>query len=281
MKRVSNELDRMRLLEELGVPAVAALQSDAIVVVEGTTDRERLTAMLPLEFGRVFTLVARSGDAVETVVRMLNETAVGIPHVGVRDRDFMSDTEVAELKAALPNLFIWSGRSIENEILKPNLISATLNRTFGHSTTESEVTDRLRTLAAPEREDVVAQYVHFALRRQHRYTKKEGTPIERRRHYLEEQVRVATAQLETFDDVVSTTRQSIEARWDAEFLSLADGKRLLSEFTETSGFKSRTDFLAALTHTMHTKEDLFPEGLSRLRAMLAAAFVNATSGGGT
>ena len=75
--RASDETDRMRLLEDLGVHPIEALQSDALLVLEGATDVQRLSALLPLELGRTVTFIA--GNGVETVVRMLNDGEIPYP----------------------------------------------------------------------------------------------------------------------------------------------------------------------------------------------------------
>ena len=100
--RASDEEDRLRLLEDLGVHPVEALQSDALIVVEGATDAQRLSGFLPLEFGRTVTLVAGSAVTVEAFVKMLNDGDLPIPHLGIRDRDDLSADEVDELEAESP-----------------------------------------------------------------------------------------------------------------------------------------------------------------------------------
>ena len=267
--RASDEADRMRLLEDLGVHPIEALQSDALVVVEGPTDEQRLNALLPLELGRTVTFVAGNGAAVETVVKMLNEGDILVPHLGIRDRDCMSDEEAAALENEIPNLSIWPSRSIENEILSPPLISRTLERA-GRPMSEAAVFQRLRELADRQRDTVQADLVDARLRRAHSYTKEGNTPLERQKHHLEEVQRVAGEKIAEFDAITAEVGQELEERWSADFLKLADGKRLLAEFVEFTGFRSARDFLAALTQASHDHPDLLPAGFVQLREKLRA-----------
>jgi hypothetical protein len=259
----------MRVLEDLGVHPIEAFQSDAFVIVEGTTDEPRLSSLLPLEFGRVFTFVAGTGRDVEGVVKMLNIDALPIPHLGIRDRDYLTTEQAEALEAATPNLCIWSRRSVENEILYPPLIAKTLER-IGRHHSEEEIVTRLRQLADEQREAVTSELVEASLRSRHAYTRAGDTVLERQKHHLEEVRRVAQAKLEEMDDVVTQVKDELDQRWADEFLSLADGKRLLSEFVEFTGFRNIRDLLSALGQTVHDHPDLLPPAFVRLRERMKA-----------
>jgi predicted ATPase len=267
LRRASDEGDRLRVIEDLGVHPIEAFQSDAFVVVEGTTDEQRLSTLLPLEFGRVFTFVAGSATEVESVVKMLNYDPLPIPHVGIRDRDYLTDGQAQALEADIPNLFIWSSRSIENEILYPPLIVKTFER-IGRAATEDEVIAELRRLADAQRELVQAALVEERLRERHAYTRAGATALEKQRHYLQEVGRVADEKLADLEAVATEVDQDLGASWDEAFLRLADGKRMLSEFVEFTGFRSLRDFLSAMTQTVHDHPELLPPAFGRLRDRL-------------
>jgi hypothetical protein len=246
-----------------------AFQSDAFVVVERTTDEPRLSALLPLELGRVFAFVAGTGRDVEQVVRMLNSEPLPVPHIGIRDRDYMSDDQAAQLESDIPNLFVWSKRSIENEILFPALIARTLAR-IGRTVSPDEVIERLRQLANDQRETVRSEFVEARLRQAHSYTKAGETALERQRHHLEDIRRIAEQKLGELDDVAAQVDAELAQRWDADFLRLVDGKRLLAEFVEFTGFRSLRDLLAALTATVQEHPELLPPNFVHLRERLRA-----------
>jgi hypothetical protein len=224
LRRASDEGDRMQVLEDLGVHPIEAFQSDALVVVEGTTDAPRLSALLPLEFGRVFTFVAGSASDVESVTKMLNDEASPFPHIGVRDRDLLTDAQVAALETAIPNLFVWSRRSVENELLFPPLITRTLER-IGRRTSEADVLTHLRDLADQQHDVVHSELVAARLRERHAFTRSGDTPLERQRHYLEEVRRVADEKLAQLETVAAEVDEDLEERWATDFMVLADGKR--------------------------------------------------------
>jgi hypothetical protein len=257
----------MRLLEDLGVHPIEALQSDALIVVEGHTDVQRLNALLPLDLGRTETFVAGSGAGVETVVRTLNDGEIPIPHLGIRDRDYLDDAAAAALEEAIPNLFVWRSRSIENEILFPPLIAKTLERA-GRATTEDEARRLLHDTAERQRDAVLAELVEARLRRAYEYTKAGSDPLGRMKHHLEEVQRVATEKLAEFDKVSEEVRRELDERWDADYLALVDGKRLLSELVEFTPFGSVRDLLAALTQTAYEHAELLPPGFAELRDRL-------------
>ena len=267
LARASAETDRLRVLEDLGVHPIEAFQSDAFVVVEGPTDEQRLSALLPLEFGRVFTFVAGSGADVERIVGLLNSDAIPIPHLGIRDRDTMSEDEAAALEIATPNLFVWSRRSIENVIVSPPLIAKTLER-IGTILSEEQIVARLREIADRQREAVQSELVEARLREAHSYSRAGTAPLERLRHHLQEVRRVAEERLAQLDGVAGEVARELDARWETEFMDITDGKRILSEFLQFTGFRTVRDFLAAVTQTAHDHPDLLPPDFARLRERL-------------
>ena len=68
--------------------------------------------------------------------------------------------------------------------------------------------------------------------------------------------------------VAEQVDRDLDQRWNAEFLTLADGKRLLGEFVAFTGFRSLRDLLAALTQTAHDHAEVLPPGFVSLRDRL-------------
>src|SRR5206468_2423671 len=114
---------------------------------------------------------------VEAFVRMLNDGDLPIPHLGIRDRDYLSADEVDELEDRIPNLVVWRRRSIENEVLHPPLIASTLQNA-GRAATEEGVRAQLLEISNRQRDDVHAHLVEAQLQRMHEYTKEGATPLE-------------------------------------------------------------------------------------------------------
>jgi hypothetical protein len=218
-------------------------------------------------------LVAGTAATVEAFVKMLNKGNIPIPHLGIRDRDYLSADEVDALEDQIPNLFVWRRRSIENEMLHPPLIAMTLERPFhGRSITEEEVRAQLLEIANRQREHVDAELVEANLQRMHEYTKKGSTPLERSKHHLSEVHRVASEKLAVIDEVAETVREELDARWDKDFLELVDGKRLLNEYVEKTPFSSVHDLIAALIQTAHDDPELLPPGFVAVRERMHALF---------
>ena len=262
--RASDETDRLRLLDDLGVHPIEAFQSDALLVLEGTTDPLQIGAFLPLELGRSATVIGGDATGVETVVKSMNAADLPIPHIGIRDRDYLTDAEATALEKKIPNLFVWSLRSVENEILSPPLISKTLQRA-GAPMTAASVNKKLRDLAKAQREIIQAELTDARLHSQHAYTKGGKTALEQRKHYLQEVQRVAGEKLGEFDKAAAEVAADLQQRWMKDFLKLVDGKRLFSEFVALTPFSSSSDLRAALAQTAHDHPELLPPGLQRLR----------------
>ena len=113
LSKASDEEARLQLLDDLGVHPIEVLQSDLIVVVEGPTDVQRLSAVMPLELGRAVLYKAGNASSLEATCRAFASERSPLPYVCVRDRDLLADEQAENLKATLPGLFIWSNRCLE------------------------------------------------------------------------------------------------------------------------------------------------------------------------
>lgn len=113
---------KLELVSALGITPADVAQSDVILVVEGDTDAQWLRAAFPIELGRAHVLVAGSANQVVDAHNTLAKIPSGIPWLCVRDRDLLTDEEVAELNARYPKMHIWARRAIESLLLDENLI---------------------------------------------------------------------------------------------------------------------------------------------------------------
>lgn len=270
IERASDEEARLRLLDELGVHPIEVLQTDALIIVEGNSDANRISALFPLESGRATVHVAGSAAAVEATCRTLAEQSP-LPFLGVRDRDLLSDEEVARLERNLPNLFVWPSRSFENELLHTPLLVRTLRRA-GRDVSESEVRERVRVIADGHRAEVLAALVDAELRRRHAYERRGGDPLDRLRHQLIEVQRVAQEKAYELDSVAAAINAHLEERWSRDHPRLLDGKRALAEFKKETPFHSDTDLVNALLLTAREEPEVAPLSVKGLRIRLLGLY---------
>ena len=87
LKRAHDEEARLQLLDELGVHPIEVLQSDLLVIVEGTTDIAVLEALLPVELGRATIRAAGSAHQVEEACKALGAHD-GFPFIGIATATF-------------------------------------------------------------------------------------------------------------------------------------------------------------------------------------------------
>jgi predicted ATPase len=266
IRRASAEEDRVLLLDDLGIHPVEVLQSQFVVVVEGSVDEGRLLGLLPVELAPAVVTVAGDAAAVEQVARNLSTTQE-ISYISIRDRDLLSDDEVAAKLASTPGLFIWPLRELESELLHPPLLAKALERA-GQPLEVGEVTQRLREIADRQYDDIIAQLVEATLKARFGIEQRGTTRLERVRAFLEDQADIANQKQEAFDGVLAEVRTSLEARWETDFLQLMDGKRGLGEFTAGTPFQNTASLINAITLTLRDEPGLTPPGIAALRGRL-------------
>jgi hypothetical protein len=274
LHRAGGEEDRASVLDDLGIHPIEILQSQFLVVVEGESDKQRLSSLLPVELSPSVTTVAGDASSVERVAQTLSSTG-DISFLAIRDRDLMSDEKVATAEASSPNLFIWPNRMLENELLHPPLLAETLVRA-GVGTTVGEVTDTLGRIAELQRDDVVAALVEAELvERFEVNVKATDSRLERVTRYIEEQRRIADEKLATFDAVVSAVENDIAQRWAQDFMKLADGKRMLREFSSRGPFRHSAGLVNAIITTHRDRPDLASPGLALLKSKVTTLALSA------
>jgi ABC-type branched-subunit amino acid transport system ATPase component len=206
LSRLDDERDRLALLDDLGIHPIELLQSRFLVIVEGTTDAQRIAAILPLELSSAVVSIAGNAQAVESACRSL-ESAEGVPFIAVRDRDLMDDEARESLLGAHPGLYVWPKRSLENVLLHPPLIAETLRRA-GAASSEAEVVTTLRGLADSHKPHVAKELLEIELARRHGYSPHGDDPVSKLRSFYEESRRVVDEKLREFDEV----RSAVELR---------------------------------------------------------------------
>jgi hypothetical protein len=241
-----------------------------VVIAEGVDDVRRLARLLADLGGSAVILDGHGARGVQQTCRAL-ASGFDQPHLGVCDRDVMSDEEVENLRRRVPGLFVLPSRCLENELLHPPLLSRALDMT-GHQVSEAEVRTVLREIADGQYEEVHARIVDHVVRQLHRESlgRQEGeTPIGRVRRRLEASRESAQNRALAVERVALRVESELRRRWDAEHLALMDGKvafalvahRLAPGLRGGRGLES-----AVLRHAIDTP----PPGIAALRSEIAA-----------
>lgn len=265
LTKASDEEDRGRLMSDLGVHPIDVLQSDSLVVVEGEMDARRLQAALYLTLSRAAIYIAGNAAGVEATARTLSASNRAIPWLAVRDRDLLPDEEVARLVSAIPELHVWPTRMLENELLYPSLVSRTLVRA-GVDRDEDQVRERLKQLADLQTDEILADLVELRLLAEYPYPTIRGeNPLETKRRFLEARIESTARKLDKFDQVEAEVSRDLDARWERDWFKLMHGKRVLGQYVRATPFRSQSDFVSALTHTLREEPDCMPPGLSAFR----------------
>lgn len=278
LTKASDEELRGRLLTDLGVHPIDVLQNDSLIVVEGSMDAARLPSVLPGILSRSIIYTAGNAQGVEATARTLQSSRSVIPWIAIRDRDLLSDEEVASRKSALKNLFVWPNRTLENELLDPSLVARTLERA-GRSTESITVRDWLREIAELQKMEILASLIEDELRRRHPYPSLErSTPVEDKMKFLRIQEETIKAKLEVFTEVAQEVESNLNSRWDDDWFKLMDGKRALAQLLPRTPFQKIPDFVSALTRTLRDEADGWPKGLAEFREQ-AISMLSMTAGG--
>jgi hypothetical protein len=264
--RASDERDRLEVLEDLGIHPIELLQNEFIVAVEGTTDQQRLSALLPLELAAAVVTIGGNAEGVESVARNLASTGT-IPFLAVRDRDLLDDEQKARRENETPGLFIWPGRALENELLYPDLVVQALGRA-GQEESVSSIRERLEELAQRQRSEIVADLAEQALDDRFQLNPSGGDRLSRLRSYIAEQGRASREKEQAFDSVREEVESRLDREWPDRWPQLMDGKRALGELVQFTPFQSSSGLVGVLLATGRDHPELLSPGMQRLRAAL-------------
>jgi predicted ATPase len=267
----ADEAERLRLHQELGLDASDLLNNDLLVVVEGSTDWQRLRRFFPTELSRSASYIAGGKDGVLRAVEVLEGSPQALPWVAVMDRDLAEDQQVATWTQDHPNLLVWSRRMLENVLLEPELL-ATVMTTGGRPCTAEEMRIKLHQLATAQREGLLRLFVTSALDAEVRPASRQmpTEPVDRIRAQLQRDQEVAEQKQQRLTQVAAQQAEALTARWEDRWPSLVHGKNVLSELARSPlspyrDLPSLVDAVAA--HCQRLPADL-PEDLQRLRTML-------------
>jgi hypothetical protein len=220
--------------------------------------------MMPLELGRAVISQAGGATALEATCRALDTTAAALPHICVRDRDLLTDTDVAQLESDLPGLFVWPNRCLENELLDSQLLQRTLYAA-GITTTVENITADLRRIADEQTEEVLAALVRQELMQAHGYEVPGSlSATDRLRAYIEQVHAASAAQLEEFDQTVERISAGFPDQWERDWYKLMDGKRVIRQYAGLTPFRNLQYLFGAICATVARERDILPPGVALL-----------------
>ncbi|REK78319.1 hypothetical protein DVG80_00885 [Rhodococcus erythropolis] len=269
--RMTDHPGKVELVASLGITPADLFQSDMLLVVEGDTDAQWLRALFPVELGRAHVMVAGSSSQVLDAHHTLTEVPAGLPWLCIRDRDLMTDEEVAEQLRRYPKLHVWPRRAIESLFLDPVLIG-TVCRSLGQEISDQQVEQWLVEAARPLTDNVLEGLVDAELR--HRVPPpnlpKSGGRFERLQAQLDAYAEVNRKRSELVNEVVQELRGTLDARWSDDWPLLVDPKPVLAVLTQRiSILKSPAALMSALVARARDDQSVRPRGLEELRERLA------------
>ncbi|MEN2742342.1 AAA family ATPase [Microbacterium sp. X-17] len=275
--RLSDAPSKTQLLETLGLSHADLLQADAILVVEGVTDARWLPLLFPIEVGRTHVVVAGSARQVLQTYEALVRVPVGVPFLCVRDRDLLSDAELAAIAQNHPRLHVWPRRAIESMVLDGALISSTL-RMVGKETTPAEIEAILRSAADQNREDVLLSMVNAEL--DHRFPapgpQAGDDSFAKLQAHLMAYAQVNAGRASQLVAVRAEQEAKLDALWDERWKELVNPKPVLAAlFREVATFKTLTDLVDGLIAKARDDETLMPAGFAAFKSALATTLPTA------
>jgi predicted ATPase len=267
----AEEAERLQLHQELGLDASDLLTNDLLVVVEGSSDWQRLRRFFPTELSRAASYIAGGKEGVLRAVEVLEGSPQALPWVAVMDRDLAEDEQVATWTQNHPNLLVWSRRMLENVLLEPELLAAVMT-TGGRESTPEQMRAELHRLATERREQVLRVLIGRALDADVRPPTRQmpTEPVDRLRAQLQRDQEVAEQKQERLLQVAAQQAEALTPRWEDHWLSLVHGKSLLADLARSPlspycDLPSLVDAVAA--HCQRLPADL-PNDLQRLQTML-------------
>lgn len=241
----STKKDRFEALELIGASTGIQLISQKIIFLEGSTDKEILQNLYE-EFGDVVSFVITKGlrplmGLSPVLTDLLDQVTKYETFYMIRDRDLLSDAEAEVIRNKYAGrVFIWKARSIENYLLVPEVLTEVLNqlriRPFDN---EEAVLKALRIIADDLKRELLADMVKYEINR--RLSEADfGFPSADTEEDLERTVlQVGETKrnklIEQLGDdalrkIFQEKKNAIDSIWDANYLHVCNGKRMLQEF---------------------------------------------------
>jgi len=261
---VNTRFDRGQLLGELGVTPGLLAQTDILVVVEGEKDAKWLRSLFPVELGRALVSVAGSSSQVIAIHEALVAIDPGTPWICLRDRDLLTQEQVASLRSRYPHLYVWPYREFENGLLDVQLIAATISavREVDRSVIEREVRDAMDGLKGDVVDGLTLSHLSVL------HPMASAGPVRGESH-LRQQSRVLAARADSYGSVRGEVEREVLAEWDQEWRRFVDGKMALGcIFRELKAFRTVAELTEALVRRAREQPDVMPKELVDFRREL-------------
>lgn len=272
VEKLNDHPERASLLATLGVTPAQVLQSDALLVVEGDTDKKWLNTLFPVEMGRLHVLVAGDCSQVLSAHKTLSEFPLGIPWLCLRDRDLISDAERAALMEKNGNLHVWDRRAVENYLLDASLITS-LMTSIGRLTSEGKVEEALQRAVKPLQEEVLGELVEKEVARRFPPpgASPEGNRFQKIKWQYAQYAEINQKRADAVFEVEEVQRSALNVTWSSKWPELVNPKSALARLnSDLSLFRTPDDLKMALFAKARDEPSLRPAGLEEFRARLAA-----------
>jgi len=174
-------------------------------------------------------------DSVLRTADALRGLDVGVPWTCVVDRDFLTDTEVANI-ASDGQVFVWDARMLENVLLVPELVEGILMPALPQPGNIGAI---LAETVGSLRPAAVEQFIDARLARHQPPDGSDGQAsdgasartqgLDKIQRQVQSQVELWTHRLEVYPRVRSEVTAEISANWDSDWRLYVDGKRVFAE----------------------------------------------------
>jgi len=238
-ERVDVRAERIQTLKALGASLHVQMVSRRIVYVEGESDAELLECLEPRLAHEASFIPAGGVSATGRVIELLNEATEYENFRAIRDRDYLTEDDIADLEGrANGRLFVWRRYHIENYLLDE---AAILEVIQGHRslrltkfTGAEDVAHQLRLIADQLRTRVVAARLERCL--DEVLFKRVNLDASDIQGSLQKLVKRRLPQVqETLDAAhVAAMHERVEAEvnatWNTRWIELCPGRAILQEF---------------------------------------------------
>ncbi|WBL19762.1 AAA family ATPase [Citricoccus sp. NR2] len=259
LRWASDSQDAFEPLAEVGIQPKDLLQMEAILVVEGQDDANRLQMLFVEELSRVKVLVAGGRDRALSIYHALGQADVGVPHLCVVDRDFLSSDEASALEKK--GVFVWGARMLENVLLHAPLIAEAAGKP------EDYVIQIIHDCAAELRANAITVFT------EHRTLK---LPVESPdgefsglRGHIEDQIFMWQQRLKCGEQVAVEVKEELENAWEESWHRYVDGKKLIGAVNAKLGvYRDKVTFIEHLIRWARLNKEKMPPELHRFEQRL-------------
>lgn len=248
------------LLAELGINTRDMLQMDAVLIVEGPDDAQRLIMLFPEELSRVKVIEAGGRARAVYIAEAMAQVNIGLPHLCVVDRDYLSKQDVSNLEEK--GIFVWDARMLENVMLSAPLIAEETH------CPEIEIGAIIHACAEDLKSTAIKTFAEQrVLNLPNEDSKRENTGIE---DFIQNKIETWQNRLDKQATIEDEVRDEIVRSWDENFHTYVDGKQLLGAVhAKIKKHSTKAVFAESLLHTARKNPDVMPAEFVRFKEAIA------------